>query len=54
MSSNTCCEKQNLKDLSQGIGDIRNLFCQSCKSHYYDGNFYSKEAWELWVNSLNE
>lgn len=40
MNNSTCCDKQNLKDLTQGIGEVRNLFCQSWKSHYYDGVFF--------------
>lgn len=45
-----CCNKQNVKDLSQGIGDHRNWYCMTCGSHNYIGKQYSKSEWEGYVN----
>lgn len=45
-----CCEKPKQKDLTQGLGVYRHMFCQSCKSHEYAGKFYTRDSWELYVN----
>lgn len=47
-----CCNKQNIKDLSQGLGGKRHWFCMSCRSHNYSGRQWSKVEWEYYVNGL--
>ena len=49
-----CCNKPRIKDLSQGIGPERHLYCQSCQSHTYKGIFYSKLEWDEWINTEDD
>ena len=46
-----CCKKPNIKDLAQGLGEKRHLYCSNCKSHKWDGILYSKKEWSLWINT---
>lgn len=50
----TCCDKPQQKDLTQGLGPDRHIYCQSCKAHQYDGKFYTRQEWEIYVNQENE
>jgi hypothetical protein len=45
-----CCDKQQQKDLTQGLGHESHMFCQACKAHEYDGKFYTKQEWEVYIN----
>jgi hypothetical protein len=43
------CEKK--KDLTTGLGDVRNIYCPTCGAHEYGGVKLNKEQWNRWVNS---
>ncbi len=45
-----CCNKPNVKDLSQGLSECRHWYCISCGSHNYAGIQYSRKDWEGYVN----
>lgn len=47
-----CCSNPKVKDLSQGLGDDRHLYCVTCKSHTYRGQVYDRQQWEAWVNEV--
>lgn len=46
-----CCQTPRIKDLTNGLGDVRNYYCMSCNAHEYDGLLYSRKQWDDWVNS---
>ena len=44
-----CCQNPKITDLSQGLGDERNYYCKSCKSHFYKGKVYTEKEWDDWI-----
>ena len=49
-----CCRAPQVKDLSQGLGELRHFYCAGCKAHTYRGVFYTRRQWDEWVNSEDE
>lgn len=47
-----CCSNPQVKDLSQGLGEHRHLYCTSCKSHAWKGTMYTRQQWDDWVNDV--
>ena len=45
-----CCKKPHINQLNTGKDSIKHLYCAKCKSHYWDGEFYTQEQWEEYVN----
>lgn len=45
------CNHKDKTDLSQGIGDDRHFFCPSCGAHWYNGRFWTKREWSLYIES---
>jgi len=50
MKMTNCCDKPQQKDLTQGLGPDRHIYCQSCKAHEYDGKFYTRQELEIYIN----
>ena len=48
----TCCKEPTIKDLTQGLGPDRHLYCEKCKSHEWRGREYSKKEWEEWTEAV--
>lgn len=48
-----CCEKPNVKDLSQGIGERRHYYCMKCFSHHYNGKQWTAKQWDEWINGTD-
>lgn len=48
-----CCNKPNIKDLSQGLSENRHYYCLNCGSHKYDDFEYTKQEWNKYVNGEN-
>jgi len=46
------CNHKELKDLTQGLGDVRNYYCPDCEAHWYKGRVWTKEEWEIFVNDF--
>jgi len=44
------CKHETRKDLTQGKGEIRNIYCPTCDWHLYKGIEYTKEEWYKWIN----
>jgi hypothetical protein len=40
------CNHEKLSDLTQGLGDLRNYYCPTCKTHWYKGKVWTKEEWK--------
>ncbi len=40
------CNHEKLADLTQGLGELRNYYCPTCKTHWYKGKIWTKEEWE--------
>jgi len=51
---NVCCGAPETKDLSQGIGTKRHMYCSKCKSHYFNDRMWTAKEWEAWVNGGDE
>lgn len=49
-----CCPSPKIKDLTNGLGDMRNYYCMTCKAHEYSGRFYTRKQWDDWVNSSGD
>lgn len=45
------CKHDQLKDLTQGLGESRHWFCPECKGHRYRGVWWTAKEWEMWVNT---
>lgn len=41
-----------VKDLTQGLGLVRNWYCPVCGAHSYNGLHYTKKQWLVYVNSI--
>ena len=50
----TCCQKPEIKDLTQGQGDLRHYFCTNCRAHIWRDEFYTAQQWHDWVNEQLE
>lgn len=48
---NKPCDCTRIKDLTVGLGPVRNLYCPDCKKHIYNGVEFTKEQWNAWINS---
>ena len=48
------CKHENKKDLTQGLGEIRNHYCPDCKMHWYRGRSWTKEEWDEYVEDFSE
>lgn len=46
------CKHPRRKDLTQGLGKERNLYCPDCKSHWYKGRFWTAAEWDAYVNDI--
>lgn len=46
------CSHSAKKDLTQGLGDERNIYCPTCKSHWYKGRFWTAEEWNFYINDI--
>lgn len=46
------CQHQPLKDLTQGKGTTRHLYCPLCGFHIWKGKEWTKEEWNNYVNDL--
>lgn len=42
-----CCPSPEIKDLSQGVGELRHLYCTNRKAH-------TRREWDEWVNNTKE
>jgi len=40
------CGVKKVKDLSQGLGPDRHLFCTECRAHQWGDRWISREDWE--------
>ena len=40
-----CCNKPEVKDLTQGLGNDRHMYCTHCGAHEYDGRQYTRAEW---------
>lgn len=49
-----CCSNPQIKDLSQGLGELRHLYCASCKAHTWRGVFYTRQEWDNWIDEGEE
>lgn len=47
----TCkiCNKNTIKDLTNGLGSTRHYYCINCYSHYYRSVWYTKKQWEKYI-----
>jgi hypothetical protein len=41
------------KDLSQGKGPERHIYCPTCGKHVYKGIEWTKKHWEWWIETTN-
>lgn len=48
------CEHPSKKDLTQGLGATRNIYCPDCKCHWYNEKFYTRDEWEVYVNDFSD
>lgn len=48
------CRPIKIKDLSQGIGDVRHFYYECCGTHIYDGKRYTKHEWEEYINGKEQ
>lgn len=48
------CEHPEKKDLTQGLGEIRNYFCPHCKMHWYRGRAWTEAEWDEYVEDFSE
>jgi hypothetical protein len=44
------CEHAQATNLRPFYGTTPHLFCPACKSHQYNGEWYTKSQWDAWVN----
>jgi hypothetical protein len=47
------CTHSNKKDLTQGLGTVRNIYCPNCKMHWYKGRSWLLEEWNEYVNDFS-
>jgi len=47
------CKRDQMKDLTQGLGETRNLYCSRCRAHFYLGRWYSKKEWDEYVEDID-
>ena len=47
------CMHKNRKDLTQGLGDERHIYCPDCKWHLYKDREWSKEEWENYIENYD-
>ena len=45
-----CCNKSNVRDVTNGYGEERHWLCDSCNCHEWKGKKYTKKEWEAWIN----
>lgn len=48
------CPHKNKKDLTQGLGAIRNHYCPDCKMHWYRGRSWTEAEWNEYVEDFSE
>lgn len=46
------CAHNKTKDLTQGLGDIRNYYCITCGLHHYKGREWTVKEWEEYVEDI--
>ena len=48
-----CCGNPRMGDLTQGLGEKRNYYCNSCKSHVWDGVLFTRDEWDAYVSDVD-
>lgn len=48
-----CCKNPKTKDLTQGLGPDRHMYCEKCKAHEWQSRQYSKKEWEKWMEETD-
>lgn len=48
---NKPCNCERKKDLTNGYGSVRNIYCPDCKGHEYGGVKFTSKEWDRWINS---
>ena len=47
---NIICKHERKTDLTNGLGEVRNIYCPDCGWHLYKGKEYTKAEWNKWIN----
>lgn len=47
------CDCSAQKDLSQGKGPDRHIYCPRCGKHVYKGIHWTRKHWEWWIETTN-
>jgi len=51
---NNDCDHPTKTDLTQGLGEIRNIYCIKCKMHWYRGRSWTEAEWDEYVEDFSE
>ncbi len=41
------CGGKRVKDLTQGLGPDRHIYCLDCKGHHYKGRWVTRKQWDI-------
>jgi len=48
------CEHHVKTDLTQGLGETRNIYCIKCETHWYLGRSWTRVEWNEYVEDFSE
>lgn len=49
----TPCTCRKIKDLNQGFGDSKHLYCPDCGRHEYNDRGWTREEWAEYVEDFS-